>query len=344
LTVDYLEAVELVHVAADGRPELVTVSRDGGDRAERELLWAHLGGGGGNFGVVTRFWFRDLPRAPTEAHLLNHAWNWSDFNERAFGSLLAAYGGFFETNSDPGSPYAGLFVLLHLTQNSGPTAQIVLTAQFVGRDPSPLDVFAREVGAELAPPTAQIAPVGYHHLIAQAPGVQRMPWLFATQRLNGSGVPQRGKYKSAYMMRAFPQEQVETMWTFLSTAREGITQALLQVDSYGCQVNAVEPAATAVPQRSSIMKLQYQTYWTDPSGDDANLGWIREFYARMYGPRGPWPNDVLDGCYVNYPDSDLADWEYLYYKDAYPRLQAVKARWDPRNVFNHDQSVRAPEQ
>ena len=49
----------------------------------------------------------------------------------------------------------------------------------------------------------------------------------------------------------------------------------------------------------------------------------------MYGPRGPWPDDVLDGCYVNYPDVDLADWEYLYYKDAYPRLQSVKARWDP---------------
>jgi FAD/FMN-containing dehydrogenase len=343
LTVDYLDAVELVHVAPDGGAELITVSRDAGDRAQRELLWAHLGGGGGNFGVVTRFWFRELPPAPSEAHLLNHAWNWSDIDQDAFGSLVAAYGAFFEANSEPGSPYAGLFALLHLTQNSGPTAQIVLTAQYVGRDPSLLDAFAREVGAELAPPTAQIAPVGYHHLIAQAPGTQRMPWLFATQRLNGSGAPQRGKYKSAYMTRAFPQDQVETMWAFLAAPREGVTQALLQVDSYGCQINAVAPAASAVPQRSSIMKLQYQAYWSDPSGDEPNLGWIREFYTRMYGPRGPWPDDVLDGCYVNYPDSDLADWEHLYYKDAYPRLQAVKARWDPGNVFHHDQSVRAPE-
>ncbi|HXH93348.1 MAG TPA: BBE domain-containing protein, partial [Thermoanaerobaculia bacterium] len=47
-----------------------------------------------------------------------------------------------------------------------------------------------------------------------------------------------------------------------------------------------------------------------------------------------------DGCYVNYPDSDLKNWEYLYYLDNYPALQKVKARWDPNNIFNHEQSVR----
>jgi hypothetical protein len=297
--------------------------------------------GGGNFGIVTRFWFRDLPPAPAEAHLLNHAWNWSDLDEKAFASLVTAYGGFFEANSDPGSPYAGLFALLHLTQNSSPTSQVVLTAQYVGRDPSHLDAFAREVGAGLGAPTAQIAPVGYHHLIARAPGTERLPWLIATQRLNGSGPPQRGKYKSAYMKQGFPREQVDTMWSWLATPRDGVTQALLKVDSYGCEVNAIAPADTAVPQRSSIMKLQYQAYWSDESGDDANLAWIREFYGGMYGSRGPWPDDVLDGCYVNYPDSDLVEWSYLYYKDAYPRLQAVKAHWDPRDVFNHNQCIRA---
>jgi hypothetical protein len=42
-----------------------------------------------------------------------------------------------------------------------------------------------------------------------------------------------------------------------------MSQCLLQVDSYGGAINRVSPTATAVPQRSSIMKLQYQAYWNN---------------------------------------------------------------------------------
>jgi hypothetical protein len=32
----------------------------------------------------------------------------------------------------------------------------------------------------------------------------------------------------------------------------------------------------------------------------------------------------------------------LYCKDNYPRLQQVKARWDPRNVFHHALAIEPP--
>jgi Berberine and berberine like len=62
----------------------------------------------------------------------------------------------------------------------------------------------------------------------------------------------------------------------------------------------------------------------------------------MYGAAGPQPDDTMDGCYVNYPDVDLPDWEHLYYLGNYPRLQRVKARWDPHDVFHHAPSIRLP--
>lgn len=238
------------------------------------------------------------------------------------------------------SPYKGLFALLHGSQK--PAGQIVLTAQYVGDNPKLLVDFAREVENGLPGPVTAVIAAGPHRPLGFSTDIRSLPWLYATQTLNGTGPTQRGKYKSAYMRKPFPDHQIAAMYEHLANPSNPNPQALVQIDSYGGQVNAVDPAATAVPQRSSIMKLQYQTYWTDPANDDANLAWIRDFYTAMYGEDGPMPDDVMDGCYVNYPDVDLKDWPTLYYKDNYARLQRAKAAWDPLNIFNHQQSVTLP--
>lgn len=274
-------------------------------------------------------------------------WEWSDLlqNQDLFYRILRNYGRFFEENSAPGSPYSGLFTLFHLNRQAA--GQVFVTVQNAGNDRGPVDDFlnAMEEGVDKARLTTvptRIA-VGWHHYIPATTSALHMPWLEVTQSLNGSGANQRGKYKSAYMKQGFPDSQLETIWNWLTVqSREypANSQALLQVDSYGCKINEVAPDATAVPQRSSIMKLQYQTYWTEPDQDQVNLNWINNFYLDMYGEKGPWPDDVFDGCYVNYCDSDLVDWQYLYYKENYPRLQRAKAEWDPHNVFYHGQSIK----
>jgi FAD/FMN-containing dehydrogenase len=338
LTIDWLDAVEIVTVGADGIARLVVAEKEG---PAADLLWACRGGGGGNFGIITRYWFGDLPRAPGEAHLVNLAWDWASLTEQALGEIVGRFGAFFAANSAPGSPYAGLFALLHLTHKSA--GQVTLTAQYVGDAPGRLDDFIREMsGAGIPEPVGQRAPVGLNFFPHPTTEVQRLPWLYATQSLDGSGPNRRGKYKSAYMNRPFPEAQIATMWQFLTADGFDNSQALLQVDSYGCAINAVAPEESAVPQRRSIMKLQYQTYWTDPADTDKNLAWIRGFYEAMYGARGPVPDGIMDGCYVNYPDVDLEGWQHLYYQANYPRLQRVKAAWDPRDVFNHKQSIALP--
>ena len=340
LTVDYLSAVEVVVVNRDRSVSVVTATWD--DPRTRDLVWGYSGGGGGNFGVITRYGFRRLPRPPQEVWLSVVAWDWDSITPAGFRALLHNYGRFMATNSRPGSPYSRLFSLLKLTHRSA--GQIVLVTQISGTDESLLESFLAQISRGVGTPVAQTRPVGAEQAITPSVVNRRMQWLQATQTLNGSGPNQRGKYKSAYMIAPFPPEQITAIYAALTDPHYVNPQALLQVDSYGCQVNARKPSATAVAQRSSIMKLQYQTYWTDPADDDINLAWIRRFYKSVYASTGgtPIPNRVTDGCYVNYPDVDLRNWPRLYYKQNYRPLQRVKARWDPTNTFHYSQSIRLP--
>jgi hypothetical protein len=179
--------------------------------------------------------------------------------------------------------------------------------------------------------------------------LRALPWKVIS-RVMGAPKPNDkcGKYKSAYMRRPLPPEQVTALWRGLTEDRETPREAVVQIDSYGSAVNRVRPEETAMAQRDSIMKLQHQIYWPQDQDGTDHLRWIRALYRNMYPGGVPVPGETTDGCYINYPDLDLSDpawntsgvpWSTLYYGGNYPRLQRAKRRWDPRDVFRHGQSI-----
>ncbi|APY90243.1 FAD-binding protein [Streptomyces alfalfae] len=396
LTVDYLYAVEVVTVA-DGKKAKVTLApKDSRDAALRDLWWAHTGGGGGNFGVITRYWFRDLPSPPAQVLLRSVAWEWKDLLKRPdlFKSLVRRYGQFFEHEQAGTGPdfvrrgYRDMFTLLKLTHVSNGKVGLIVQMDGTKKD-SPdrlkafLDHLTEGFAAGPGPHVAQTVldrQMGEHSAQRELFIPTLLPWLTATQSLNESGPNRCGKYKSAYHTKAFTEQQIDAIHHHLTDSGYSNPDALLQIDSYGGKVNDVGPGATAVPQRSSVMKLQYQTYWTWNADADHNgvydyrdaekdariaephLKWIRAIYAGVYKEtKGvpavadpAWPasrSAGTDGCYVNYPDVDLDDTALntsgqrsrrLYYKANYARLQQTKQRWDPHNVFRHAQSVELP--
>jgi aclacinomycin oxidase len=352
--VDHLYGVEVVVAGADGKARTVVATRESND-PNNDLWWAHTGGGGGNFGVVTKYWLRSagatgnnpsklLPPAPAEMLGWLVDWVWDEhMTEEAFSTLVRNFGTWHERNSAPGAPENAIYAVFLLPNKASGSVQVVVqmdagvpNAQGMLTD----FITAVNAGSGLTP--------------AVSTGVT-MPWLHMTTWAGdgegGDKTTRRYKLKAGYLRRSYADAQLATIYNYVSNAAFPSSGMLLV--GYGGQVRAIAPGATANAQRDVVMKAVFQTYWADESDDSANLAFIRAFYRDVYAETGgvPVPNDVSDGSYINYPDNDLADpaWNTsgvpsstLYYKDNYPRLQQVKAHWDPRNVFHHALSIELP--
>lgn len=187
---------------------------------------------------------------------------------------------------------------------------------------------------------------------------QQISWMQATRTV-GTNNPvitnptSRGAHKSAYFNKGFTSSQLGVMWKQLTRADFTNPNTMMVVFSYGGQVNAQSENATANAQRNSIFKICLQTFWADEKDDAFFLGWERDTFAAMFAGTGgvPVPNANADGCYINYPDVDMAEpahnlsgvpWSTLYYKGNYPRLQQAKQAWDPTNYFTHNLGIELP--
>lgn len=367
LVVDHLYAVEVVTVDARGTVRTVVATRERND-PNRDLWWAHSGGGGGNFGLVTRYWFRspdvrhgrpeDLLVSPPATVLVSAAdLPWDQLDERSFARLLKNFGAWHEANSAPDSPFRHLSSLFNV--NSKAHGALSIFTQVDATVPGArklLDDYlaALTEGTNLSPRDMSRASGELPHLRRLAEP-QELPWLTAT-RLVGTNNPtitnpnSRGAHKSGYMKKNFSDQQISALYRYMT--REDFTNpdTMLVLFSFGGGVNAVEPGATANAQRNSVFKMTFQTFWPDQRDDAFYMDWIRGLYADFFAESKGVPliGDQMEGCYINYADSDMADpaynrsgvpWHTLYYKENYPRLQRVKWQWDPGNFFRHSLSI-----
>ncbi len=342
LAADYLYGVEIATVDADGHARTVLATREPAD-PNHDLWWAHTGAGGGNFGIVSRYLFQsDLPKAPASITTLNVEWNWSDVDRASFLRLLQNHGAWSEQNSDADSPFASLWTLLQCHRQQ--LGKIFIRAVSTAGDDA-----ERQMHEFLAAVTANVpAP--------RDKAVQRMPWLdFALNPFPDLfAVPPGGvsvKVKDALLRRRFTDRQIEIAYDYLTRTDHDVMGGMFGLASYGGRVNTVARDATASAARGAIFDIACTTGWMDPQDEAKNLSWVRAFYRELFAETGgvPIPGDAYDGALINHPDVDFLDpalntsgvpWHTLYFQSNYPRLQRVKARWDPRNVFRHALSIQ----
>jgi FAD/FMN-containing dehydrogenase len=380
LTVDWVSGVDILVAAADGKSlAFKHVRADSADETDRMLFTACCGAGGGNFGIIINYYYSQLPDAPQQAYWYPLKYEWQHFknNPQNFTNLLQAYWQWFHdndanaNNEDPALENGGLFTLFklnHINTDDG----IVLAIQYTGKDglvggdrDKPLNDFISKMNAAagiegvvhdgfLLP---NINPLGRKDAglaLRQADPLMAMDWIYVTQSINGSGNNQRGKYKSEYQVENFTAAVCQALFQHLTDENDTkMTQSLVQIDAYGGKINANGLGHTAVPQRQSLLKAQYQTYWTQPEDDADQIAWIRGIYNAVHASTGNRPTaPAYQGCYINYPDVDMKyvkdgstqvdpNWLHLYYQDEtlIDQLIALKNKVDPLNLFRHEMSI-----
>jgi FAD/FMN-containing dehydrogenase len=320
LTCDNLTAAEVV--TADGALRRCDAER------EPDLFWACRGGGGGSFGAVTSLTLRTRPAPAVTVAFLR--WDW-----RRAGAVLGAWQALAPTA--PAAVWSNCHVL---SRTGAATPKVTVGVAAVGDGAARAFVGALVARAG-APVSRSLDTMSYRsamlleagcadrtvlqcHLADRSPQgrLPRQPFAAASDIFDRP-LPAGG---IAAVLAGVERRQAMRAW-----AEGGVA-----FDALGGAVGGVARDATAFPHRDAVFSAQYTAAWQvpDPRATvSANLAWLRAFHAAMR----PYASG---GAYQNYPDPDLADYPAAYWGANYPRLQRVKAKYDPDELFTYPQAVR----
>ncbi|HEX2850691.1 MAG TPA: FAD-binding protein [Acidimicrobiales bacterium] len=303
LACDNLFSAEIV--TADG--EVLTVTAD----SDAELLWG-LRGGGGNFGVVTRFGFRLHP-------------------------VDTVTGGMMIFPAERAEEIAGFYrEWAHTASRDFTTMLVWLTsppADFVPdglRERPAIAVVGCHVGT-LDEADAELAPLRRLAPVADLYEAQPYPQL---QTFFDADLPAGGRYyfKGGFLP-ALSDGALSTINRFMHDKPS--TWCELDMHHMGGAVRDVADADTAFADRQADFTYNIIAIWDDPSLDAVHREWTRAFADALagFGSGTAYVNFLSDG-------SETDTVRAAYGADRYDRLVALKRRMDPTNLFRLNQNIR----
>lgn len=304
LTCDSLRAIEIV--TADG-----TIRR-ASETENADLFWGTRGGGG-NFGVVTRFEFDLHPLgpmvvggmlmypAPMAPDLIRH---FRDFiadapDEVGAGvALITAPPEEFVPEPVRGQPVVGV-VLVY----AGPVEEA--------------DEVLRPM-REFGPPAMDL--------------VQPMPYVAVQQLIDGGNPDGLRNYWTADFLAELPDEAVETVCEYHLAKPSPHSQIILIPG--GGAIARVPDDAMAFGHRTAPFNIHILSLWADAADDATNIEWTREFGRAMK----PY---ATGRAYLNFIGEEGEDRvRAAFGPETYERLQELKDRYDPTNLFRLNQNIK----
>lgn len=309
LAIDNLLSAEVV--TADG--SVLEVS----PTSHPDLLWA-LKGGGGNFGVVTRF---DLALHRIGPEVMFAA---PIYPISAGSAPIRFWRDFLADKSDR----VGSLVEFS-TIPEGPD----YPEEFWGvRCYTMAAVYAGEAaeGERLLQPLRALGP-----MITDFSG--RMAYC-DVQKLFDALFP-AGAYRCYWKSHFFKQLTDEAIDEAIENAIASPSdKSISSLWNFGGATAAVPAEATAFGDRSFGWMYSLDSVWSDPADDREVMDWTRQAWSRAR-------RHAFEGrLYLNFAgqDGDSADLTKAAFGPHYQRLARIKKRYDPRNLFRFNQNI-APE-
>jgi FAD/FMN-containing dehydrogenase len=304
LSCDNVESFELVTAAG----ERIRVDEAG----EPELFWG-LRGGGGNLGVVTEFEFR-LQSVARQAHVVELFFGiedaapvmrrWRDLN--AIAPRAATFTAWVGESQSP---------LLPPEWHGRPVANV----GFVWAGEPELERQLLPALRALGRPIAErIEELSYLDL-------QRMD-----DTLEGHAL--RRYWKGNYF-RSLPDEAIDAFLLRGTPDGHGERLPAASLQAYGGAIADVPDADSAFSQRDAMFEFVAAARWSDAAEDEERMSAARRYAASL--------EPFATGMYVN----AMSDEGAVGVARAYPpaklaRLRALKATYDPENVFHLNQNIK----
>jgi FAD/FMN-containing dehydrogenase len=321
LACDNLVSAEVV--TADGKTVTCSAS------ADADLFWACQGGAGGSFGVVTSLTFRTRPTAPVATWV--RSWPWSRVD-----AVITAWLEWARTAPDE------LWGSVHLSSAPGSsTPSVSVVGTYFGGDVSALDAVLASLVAAVGSEPSSESGASHAFLDAMLIDAGCGDTGLKACHLEPAGSVARQAYagSSDWIDKPMSSAGVSTMVNAIEKRHDtaDVPDVAIQLDAAGGAINRVPSAATAFVHRQSICSVQYIANWYDSTSPAA----VKSAAAWPHATRQAMQPYVSGAAYQNYVDAQIADWAQAYFGANYRRLQQVKAKYDPDNLFHHPQSVSA---
>ncbi|MEO6958478.1 MAG: FAD-binding oxidoreductase [Burkholderiaceae bacterium] len=302
MTVDNLESAEVVTAAA----EVVRANAT----EQPDLFWA-LRGGGGNFGVVTRFEFRLHPVGPD---LLSGLMVYPLSEAK---SVLRQYRDFIAKAADELSVWVVLRKAppLPFLPPEVHGKEIVALGILYAGDP--------KLGEALIQPLRTFGTVLGEHV-----GVQ--PYAAWQQAFDPLLTPGARNYWKSHNFSTIKDGLIDVVIEYV--AKLPSPQCEIFFGAIGGATTRPAPDSAAYAHRDAQFVMNVHGRWEDAADDKRCIGWARDYFKAS----APFASG---GVYVNFLTADEGDRVRSAYGQNYDRLTRIKRKYDPDNLFRTNQNI-----